>query len=69
MSKTRTLVLAGIAAAAMALATLGSASPASAAPLNPGVWAVADTDTSASDSDLSATPKLPRCKPPDCYYA
>jgi hypothetical protein len=65
MSKTRTLVVTGIAAIAMALFTLGSASPAGAAPLNPGVWAGADTSVSA----LAPTPKLPTCKPPDCYYA
>ena len=65
MSKTRSLVVVGIASVAMGLSTLGSATAASAAPLNPGVWGAADT----SESALAPTPKVPVCKPPDCYYA
>jgi len=61
MRKIRTLVVAGIAALAMALPAA-----AAAAPLDTGV--VPDASTTELTA-LSAQPKVPPCKRPDCYYA
>jgi hypothetical protein len=61
MSKTRTLVVAAVAALAMALPAA-----AAAAPRDAGV--VPDASTTEL-TELSAQPKVPPCKRPDCYYA
>jgi hypothetical protein len=65
MSKTRTLVVAGVASIAMALSALGSATAAGAT--EPA--AAPGPEPTISVSALTGTPKLPVCKPPDCRYA
>jgi hypothetical protein len=65
ISKTRKLVVTGITFLAFALSALGGATASGAAPLNTGVGA----DSSPSAPPLTSTPKLPRCYPPECYYA